>query len=397
MFIRTLLAGGPPAQFITAWLRDRTGCATGHPGLVVAVQTFGDFLFWHPHVHVIATAGVFEADGTFHLAPTGGWQQLQELWRHALLGRLRAAGALADWHVARLLSWRHSGFTLDAGEAPIAADDAAGRRRLAEYLLRAPFSLEKITYNPATGSVLYRSDRHWRTKQNFEVFSATEFIAALLAQIPPKGAPQVRYYGWYSNKSRGLRQREEVATPGTICPPPTRRRRATWRELIRRVWGADPLQCPLCSGRLHRIAVVETKADILAILTPLGLARPHERPFAHGPPRPEVTGLVAADSGAAYPVDPPRCEPRLPYPRQHDRPLRYRSEVMETGEKFDQTGFELPPAPKTPPGAHEQGQLFDDDYAQPDAADGEPVLWTGTARQPFPDDEFVQADPQEAV
>ena len=157
------------------------------------------------------------------------------------------------------------------------------------------------------------------------------------------------------------------------------------------------MQCPLCSGRLHRIAVVETKADILAILTPLGLARPHERPFAHGPPRPEVTVLVAADSGAAYPVDPPRCEPRLPYPRQHDRPLRYRSEVMETGEKFDQTGFELPPAPKTPSGAHEQGQLFDDDYAQPDAADGEPVFWTGTARQPFPDDEFVQADPQEAV
>ena len=35
----------------------------------MAVQTFGDFLFWHPHVHVIATAGVFDADGIFHLAP----------------------------------------------------------------------------------------------------------------------------------------------------------------------------------------------------------------------------------------------------------------------------------------------------------------------------------------
>jgi len=31
-------------------------------------------------------------------------------------------------------------------------------------LLRAPFSLEKITYNAAAGSVPYRSERHWRTR-----------------------------------------------------------------------------------------------------------------------------------------------------------------------------------------------------------------------------------------
>jgi len=45
------------------------------------VQTFGDYLLWHPHLHIMATAGVFAPDGTFHLAPTGGWQQLGELWR----------------------------------------------------------------------------------------------------------------------------------------------------------------------------------------------------------------------------------------------------------------------------------------------------------------------------
>ena len=93
---------------------------------------------------------------------------------------------------------------MDAGEAPIAADDAAGRRRLAEYLLRAPFSLEKITYNADAGSVLYRSERHWRTKRNFEVFSASAFIGALVAQIPPKGVPQVGVFpeggGWRKNR-----------------------------------------------------------------------------------------------------------------------------------------------------------------------------------------------------
>lgn len=107
---------------------------------------------------------------------------MRELWRHALLQRLRADDALDDWQIAKLQNWRHSGFSLDAGEA---ADDAADSRRLAGYLLRAPFSLEKITYNSAYRSVRYRSERHWRTKRNFEVFSAANFISALLAQIPP--------------------------------------------------------------------------------------------------------------------------------------------------------------------------------------------------------------------
>jgi hypothetical protein len=379
---------------IAAWLRQRTGQPEGQPGLVVAVQTFGDFLFWHPHVHVLAAAGVFAPNGDFHLSPSGGWQELAELWRHTVLRRLRTAGALADWQIAKLKSWRHSGFSVDAGEAPLAADDAAGRRRLAEYLLRAPFSLEKITYHAETGSILYRSDRHWRTKRNFEVFSASQFIAALLDQIPPKGVPQVRYYGWYSNRSRGLRQRTADAAAGELHAPParSRRRRAAWRELIQQVWGTDPLKCPLCPGLLRPIAVVETKAEILAVLVPLGLDRPHERPFALGPPRPEVAVLIDAATGDCHALDPPDFPPGLPYPQPRDEPIRFRAEVMEPGEDFDQTGFELPLPPPVVPTDAGQGELFGDDYAQPDAADGEPVFWNVSGGQDFPTDDCAQPD-----
>jgi len=341
-------------------------------------------------VHVLAAAGVFTPNGDFHLAPPGGWQELAELWRYTVLRRLREAGTLSDGQIAKLKNWHHSGFSVDAGEVPLAADDAAGRRRLAEYLLRAPFSLEKITYNAAAGSVLYRSERHWRTKRNFAVFSATQFIAALLDQIPPKGVPQVRYYGWYSNKSRGLRQRTAGAVAGKTHAPPTRprRRRAAWRELIRQVWGADPLRCPLCSGLLRPIAIVETKAEIAAILAPLGLSRPHEQPFAHGPPRPEVAVLIDAATGDCHAVDPPDFPPGLPYPQSRDAAIRFRAEVMEPGEDFDQTGFELPAAPAEDP---TQPELFGDDSSQPDAED-EPVFWPAAAAQAFPPDDGVQPD-----
>jgi hypothetical protein len=224
--------------------------------------------------------------------------------------------------------------------------------------------------------VLYRSERHWRTRRNFEVFSAPQFIAALLDQMPPKGVPQVRYYGWYSNKSRGLRQRIAGA----------------WRELIHKVWGVDPLQCPLCSDLLRPIDVFETKAEIAAILAPLGLARPHERPFALGPPRPEVAVLIDAATGDYHALDPPDFPPGLPYPQLRHEKIRFRAEVMEPGEDFDQTGFELPAGPQVAPADSGQGELFGDDYSQPDAADGEPVFWSATAGQDFPDDDFVQTD-----
>lgn len=394
---------------ITAWLRERTGCPAGQPGQVMVVQTFGDFLLWHPHVHVLVTAGVFARDGGFHLAPTGGWTELRELWRHAVLRRLHRAGVLADWQTEHLLSWRHGGFTLDAGTAPLPAHDRAGRRRLAEYLLRAPFSLEKLTYNPASGHVLYRSEHHWRTKRNFEVFRAHDFITALISHVPAKGVPSVRYYGWYSNKSRGLRRKATAAS--TTAPaepkPPARRRRVRWRELIRQVWGADPLRCPLCSGFLRPIEWIETPTAIRAFLEPLGLYESTTGPPAQAPPI-DAAALIEAVTGEAYPAG-PQPEPKwLEHPRIKTDPLYYRQWMLppapadhdecwqpDAEADFDQAGFELPPwrAPATDPG---QGSLFPEYAAQSDSSADEPVFVL-TGRQSEPEDDYIQPDAPDDV
>ena len=66
---------------------------------------------------------------------------------------------------------------------------------LAEYLLRMPFSLQKMHWNETTKTVLYRSRKHWNTKRNFEIFPATDFLAAAVEHIPPKSQQTVRYYG----------------------------------------------------------------------------------------------------------------------------------------------------------------------------------------------------------
>ncbi len=103
------------------------------------------------------------------------------------------------------------------------------------HLLRAPFSLEKITWIEDTGSVVYRSRRSWRTKRNFEVFAAADFLAAAVSHILPKNQQTVRYYGLYSNKRRGLDTKTRKPRPRiclTSCarlherPPSTRGRRS---------------------------------------------------------------------------------------------------------------------------------------------------------------------------
>jgi hypothetical protein len=102
--------------------------------------------------------------------PVVSLKPLEELFRHRFLAALRREKLISKKKVRQLLSWKHSGFNLDAGKEPIASHDVHGRQRLAEYLLRAPFSLEKIIWNETSGQVIYRSERSWHTKSNFRVF-----------------------------------------------------------------------------------------------------------------------------------------------------------------------------------------------------------------------------------
>ena len=68
---------------------------------------------------------------------------------------------------------------------------------------------------------------------------------------------------------------------------------------------------------------------------------------------------------------------------------------MAPGESFDQTGFELTPAPLPADDESTQSELFTDDCSQPDAADGEPVFWAASGSQSLPADDSVQPDAEE--
>jgi len=57
-------------------------------GAVIAIQTFGDFLNFNPHCHVLCTDGTFFGSGSFKLAAALDTEPLEKIFQHKVLGML---------------------------------------------------------------------------------------------------------------------------------------------------------------------------------------------------------------------------------------------------------------------------------------------------------------------
>ncbi len=122
-----------------------------------------------------------------------------------------------------------------------------------------------------------------------KTFDALDWLAQLTTHIPGKNEQMVRYYGYYSNKSRGMRRQagKEDDVPALIDSDLSIKEfRRNWARLIQKVYEIDPLICPKCQGEMKVISVIEDRAVIKKILQHLGLweTRSHDPPagtFAH--------------------------------------------------------------------------------------------------------------------
>ncbi len=131
--------------------------------------------------------------------------------RRDVAAELNTAGFISGYRGSpkqRLLGWEHSGFSVHH-DIRIKVPDIEGRRQLARYMIRAPFSLEKTEYKADSGMIVYRSKMHKSLKRNYQIMPGAQWLELLLQHVPDKGEHLVRYYGWYSNRSRGIRKQLE--------------------------------------------------------------------------------------------------------------------------------------------------------------------------------------------
>ncbi|NBB95964.1 MAG: IS91 family transposase [Planctomycetes bacterium] len=297
-------------QTIQTVYRALLGDEATIPGGVFAIQTFGQLLHFHPHIHALVTDGAFTPSGRFlHLPVNLGHEPFLKLWENAVFSLLLGAGRIEPALVSQMRSWRHSGFSVDRS-VRLRAGDRNGIQRLAEYMARSPFSLARLVKITPTGHVVYRAEKHTPQRfpiptsevlapgpaRNFHIFKPLDFLAQIVQHIPDKGEHLIRYYGHYSNKARGIRAKRIAETadgsPSSkhAKPNPARLDHRRWAMLIQQMYHVDPLLCPKCGGTMKIIAFIEANQGnvIRKILQHCGLWDFCEKPAPRPPPKPQT-------------------------------------------------------------------------------------------------------------
>jgi hypothetical protein len=80
--------------------------------------------------------------------------------------------------------WPHSGFNIH-NEVEIDSDDEKGKENLAQYIIKAPISQERMIYDRENQKVIYNS------KQGTVIYEPLDWLAVISSHIPDKGTQNV--------------------------------------------------------------------------------------------------------------------------------------------------------------------------------------------------------------
>ena len=342
-------------QVIGSRLKKRakkSGIKGGKPGSVTFIQRFGSALNLNVHFHTLFADGVFHknADGVldffrlpepseeelYFLAAKIGTKVLKMIDKLGLndqdqmgfdedalqglaamsIGHKAAFGERAGNNLKRYgikkievdpedndpYSANVEGFSLNA-RVWIWGKDREKLEKLIRYMARGPVATERLTES-FPNTLLYKMKTPWRDGTTHVSFSYLDFIARLVALIPPPKMNMVRYHGVFAPnfKDRSLvvpktkltAKPDSAGSTAATCaglhsnvPQSGRRERMRWSEMLKRTFEIDVTVCPDCKGRLEQIAIIKDKVVAAAILKSLdetSIFRPLEIVRDRGPP-----------------------------------------------------------------------------------------------------------------
>jgi hypothetical protein len=246
---------------------NETAKTTVKGGAVVSYQSYGDLMRWNPcssctagtarefafgklrHFHCLVLEGGIDETGSFHHVAIKDTVSLAEVFRRRF--------------ALKILSWKHSGFSVD-NSVPIPAYSNKARVNLSQYIIRHPVSLQKILYARSNGTIIYKTKYNEYFKQNIKLFKAGDFIAELTQHLPLKHKHLIRYYGLYSSRTKGKSAKDgSLASFGYNAVPENKPdhtsdpemesvsskvTRRSWARLILKVYEVDLLVCPKCGS-----------------------------------------------------------------------------------------------------------------------------------------------------
>jgi hypothetical protein len=84
------------ARTVITVYRAASGRPDAVPGMVGAIQTFGQLIHAHPHIHALVTEGVFLPDGSFLPLPKLATEPFLKLWEQEVFALLLAEGRVTE-------------------------------------------------------------------------------------------------------------------------------------------------------------------------------------------------------------------------------------------------------------------------------------------------------------
>ena len=210
------------AATVQALAADRTWVG-GTPGILAVLHTWSRTLGYHPHAHLLVTAGGLTPDGTWvrpaHPRFLVPGYMLSEVFRAKLRHALTRAGLA---HAVDPMGWQQR-WTVHVQQ--IGRGDHAVRY-LARYVYRVAVTNERLQ-RTADGQVTLRY-LHARTHETRSLtLPVAAFLARFLHHVLPRGFAKIRAYGLLSAsraadlaRARGLLDLEAARTAFATADPP---------------------------------------------------------------------------------------------------------------------------------------------------------------------------------
>ena len=169
------------------------------------------------------------------------------------------------------------GFSLN-GRVVIPSNDRKKLEKLIRYMARGPIATERLTES-FSNTLLYKMKTPWKDGTTHVSFSPLDFIARLVALIPPPRVNMIRYHGVFAPN---FKARQEIvpqkkppiqncADINPLASSKRRRERMRWAEMLKRTFEIDVTVCPKCQGRLEQIAIIKDKKVARAVLESMEL------------------------------------------------------------------------------------------------------------------------------
>jgi hypothetical protein len=270
----------------------------GTPGAVMSLQTSGEALNHQPHIHSIVADGYFDPSGNFQQITTPDTTAMERSFAFTLLTKLEGKGLLESDTVSSILEQQHTGFGVWAGEV-VAPEDQSRRLFQARYIDRCPLSLENIKILQS-GQIKYLHDSPVLGRDPMDPLL---FLAKLSVHIPNKWEQIVRYYGWFSARTRGKRRKIEAQKLARQSDPtlritftqlelePRRKPSGAWADCIKRIYEINPLLCPKCNSEMKIIAFIQDPNTIRNIMLSQNIPIQLMPPPITSPPHLEQTEI----------------------------------------------------------------------------------------------------------